>query len=105
MAFCYPHGRPGPGPDPTLFCDWPNTPFVKTGYSVPAVGEASRVFAAQRVPHAGRLHFAGEHTSSGFFGYMEGALQSGARAARDVVNAVAVPCPKPAAPPYGPWMT
>lgn len=94
MAALFPHGRPGPGLHPTLFCDWPTTPFIRTGYAVPAVGEASVVFAAQRQPHAGRLLFAGEQTSSGFFGYMEGALESGARAARDVVDAVAIPCPR-----------
>ena len=94
VAAMFPHGRPGPGQHPTLFCDWPNTPFIRTGYAVPAVDEASVVFAAQRQPHAGRLFFAGEQTSSGFFGYMEGALQSGARAARDVIDAVAIPCPR-----------
>jgi monoamine oxidase len=30
----------------------------------------------------GRLHFAGEHTSYAFMGYMEGALHSGAAVAR-----------------------
>jgi monoamine oxidase len=30
----------------------------------------------------GRLHFAGEHTCYAFVGYMEGALNSGLRAAR-----------------------
>jgi monoamine oxidase len=34
------------------------------------------------------LYFAGEQTYLGFFGYMEGALQSGARAARNLVAAV-----------------
>ena len=32
----------------------------------------------------GRLHFAGEHSSYGFMGYMEGALESGAAAARRI---------------------
>ena len=41
----------------------------------------------------GHLYFAGEQTSPGFFGYMEGALQSGGRAARDILHRVAVPCP------------
>lgn len=93
VAFLYPHGVPGGNPA-TLFCDWPNTPFIRTGYAVPVVGEASRVFGAQRTPHAGHLLFAGEQTSPGFFGYMEGALQSGARAARFIIDAVAIPCPR-----------
>jgi monoamine oxidase len=33
----------------------------------------------------GRLHFAGEHTSS-WMGWMEGALESGERAAREVLS-------------------
>jgi monoamine oxidase len=32
----------------------------------------------------GRLHFAGEYSSYAFMGYMEGALQSGAAAARRI---------------------
>ena len=32
----------------------------------------------------GRLHFAGEYTSYAFMGYMEGALESGAAAARRI---------------------
>ena len=32
----------------------------------------------------GRLHFAGEYTSYAFMGYMEGALNSGAAAARRI---------------------
>jgi monoamine oxidase len=33
----------------------------------------------------GRLHFAGEHTSA-WMGWMEGALQSGERAAREILT-------------------
>jgi monoamine oxidase len=33
----------------------------------------------------GRVHFAGEHTSA-WMGWMEGALESGERAAREVMN-------------------
>ena len=35
----------------------------------------------------GRLHFAGEHSCYKFVGYMEGALQSGARAAKRIMSA------------------
>ncbi|MFS0701436.1 flavin monoamine oxidase family protein [Cellulomonas sp. 179-A 4D5 NHS] len=93
LAALFPHGRPGP-PPATLWCDWPTTPYVMTGYAVPARGQASTVFPAQLRPHEGALYFAGEQTSSGFFGYMEGALQSGARAARDIVQRVVVACPR-----------
>jgi monoamine oxidase len=33
----------------------------------------------------GRVHFAGEHTAGAWAGLMEGALRSGARAAREVL--------------------
>ncbi|HJQ01767.1 MAG TPA: NAD(P)/FAD-dependent oxidoreductase [Jatrophihabitans sp.] len=91
----FPHGDPGP-PDPApkqRFLDWPHTRYIETGYSAPAVGQVTTVCPAQLQPHEQCLYFAGEQTSSGFFGYMEGALQSGARAARDIVRRVAVPCP------------
>jgi monoamine oxidase len=81
-------GDPGPAePAPVRrFLDWPHTPYIETGYSAPAVGQASTVFPAQLQPYEQCLYFAGEQTSPGFFGYMEGALQSGARAARDIVR-------------------
>jgi monoamine oxidase len=36
-----------------------------------------------------RMYFAGEHTCFAYFGYMEGALQSGQRAASSILKAVA----------------
>ncbi|MEV1146778.1 NAD(P)/FAD-dependent oxidoreductase, partial [Micromonospora sp. NPDC049799] len=89
VATMFPHGQPAG----TLFVNWPAVPHIMTGYAVPTVGQAARIFPAQLQPHHGHLYFAGEQTSPGFFGYMEGALQSGGRAARDIVRRVAVPCP------------
>jgi monoamine oxidase len=86
----YPTRTTSPGSE--QFIDWPSAPFIRTGYAVPGVGQASTILPALMQPHLGRLYFAGEQTSPGFFGYMEGALQSGARAARDIVLAAAVPC-------------
>lgn len=93
LAKLYPPGKPPDGvPAGNQFIDWPNEPYVKTGYAVPAVGQMTGVLPNQLVPHAKYLYFAGEQTSPGFFGYMEGALQSGARAARDILLRVAEPC-------------
>jgi monoamine oxidase len=78
-------------PFATRFVDWPNIPGVMTGYSVPAPGEVTTVGSNLFAPFAERLHFAGEQSCLGFFGYMEGALQSGARAARTVLGVV---CPQ-----------
>lgn len=78
-------------PTATRFVDWPATPWIGTGYSVPAPGEVTTIGANLATPHAGRLLMAGEQACVGFFGYMEGALQSGARAARAIVETV---CPE-----------
>jgi monoamine oxidase len=87
LSTLYPTGNP----TAQRFVDWSTVPFIKTGYAVPGVGEVMRICRNQIVPHAERLFFAGEQTSSGFFGYMEGALQSGARAARDIVISASLP--------------
>jgi monoamine oxidase len=92
LTSLYPTRTSSPGSE--RFVDWPTTPYIQTGYAVPVVGQVSTIFPAQLRPHAERLYFAGEQTSPGFFGYMEGALQSGARAARDILLAAAVPCPQ-----------
>ena len=63
------------------FSNWPNTPFIKTGYWAPIPGEIFKVGEKLSKPFHDRLFFAGEHTQMDFFGYMEGALRSGERAA------------------------
>ena len=67
------------------FMDWPSDPWSKASYSFPAPGQ---VTAQGRILHEGigRLHFAGEYTSYAFMGYMEGALHSGAAAARRIAE-------------------
>lgn len=65
--------------------NWPTEPFIKTGYSSPGLGQIFSVGKKLNEPLAGRLCFAGEHTSMGHFGYMEGALQSGERAAQQIL--------------------
>jgi monoamine oxidase len=66
------------------FMDWPSDPWVKGSYSFPAPGEVTTVGPQLQQPLAGRVFLAGEHTCYAFVGYMEGALQSGARAARRI---------------------
>jgi monoamine oxidase len=66
---------------PTLFSDWPNKAFIKTGYWSPLPREIFKVSEKLTRPFHERLFFAGEHTQTDFFGYMEGALRSGERAA------------------------
>jgi len=64
------------------FMNWPGDPWTRAGYSFPAPGEVTSVAPLLAHPHAERVHFAGEHASTAFPGYMEGALDSGVRIAR-----------------------
>jgi monoamine oxidase len=65
------------------FMDWPSDPWVKASYAFPAPGQVTAQGPTFR-KGIGRLHFAGEYSSYAFMGYMEGALQSGAAAARRI---------------------
>ena len=66
------------------FMDWPSDPWVKGSYSFPAPGEVTTLGPQLQQPLAGRVFLAGEHTCYAFVGYMEGALQSGARVAKRI---------------------
>jgi monoamine oxidase len=68
------------------FMDWPSDPWVKASYSFPAPGQVTTMGPLMAQPIAERLHLAGEHTCPAFVGYMEGALQSGVRAASRIVS-------------------
>lgn len=89
----YPTRTRHPGSE--RFVDWEAEAHIKAGYAVPGVGQVTRIIPALWRPHERRLLFAGEQASPGFFGYMEGALQAGGRAAREILRASIVRCPRP----------
>jgi monoamine oxidase len=62
---------------------WEDDPWAQGGYAYfdPAFDPVSRPWLAR--PH-GRILFAGEHTSIKWQGYMNGAVESGLRAAAEV---------------------
>lgn len=60
---------------------WDQEPHALGGWAYYAPGEMASLFANVATPD-GRIHFAGEHTSA-VYG-LEGAAQSGARAAREI---------------------
>jgi monoamine oxidase len=64
--------------------DWTNDPFSRGAYSYPLAGgvEAWRDLAA---PLEETLFFAGEATSEAHYGTTHGAIESGARAAREIL--------------------
>lgn len=66
------------------FLDWPGDEWTRAGYSFPAPGETTTRVKRLREPFEA-LVVAGEHASSRFPGYMEGALESGVRAAEMVM--------------------
>ena len=77
---------------------WESDPWSRGGYAIfdPAFPPAMRDWLSRP---AGRLFFAGEHTSGQWQGYMNGAAQSGADAALAVmakVSGSAVAPPKAA---------
>jgi monoamine oxidase len=63
---------------------WESDPWSRGGYAVfdPAFRPSLRAWLAQP---CGRLFFAGEHTSTRWPGYMNGAVESGRRAAAEVL--------------------
>jgi len=66
---------------------WQSDPFARGGYAFfdPTFDPSLREWLARP---AGRLFFAGEHTSYRWQGYMNGAVESGRRAALEVAAAV-----------------
>lgn len=66
---------------------WPDDPWSHGSYSTWGPGDATRYWGFVGLPEDG-VHFAGEHTSTISQGYLNGAVESGERAAREVLRAV-----------------
>jgi monoamine oxidase len=64
---------------------WLADPWAGGAAAIPSPGQMTTICAGIERPE-GRVHFAGEHTS-GWQGWMQGALQSGLRAAKEVNDA------------------
>ncbi|MBX2993250.1 MAG: FAD-dependent oxidoreductase [Bdellovibrionaceae bacterium] len=63
--------------------NWPKYPWALGSYSSPAPGQYTTLNGLLHKPFLGRkLYFAGEHVSLNFSSYMEGGLETGARAAK-----------------------
>jgi len=89
-------GFTGPGgrtPHRSLLVDWPAMPYIRTGYSCPAPGEVIKKVRPMQQPIDDRIFLAGEHVSPAFFGFMEGALQTGLIAAKNIALAAGLPVP------------
>ncbi|HMJ37066.1 MAG TPA: NAD(P)/FAD-dependent oxidoreductase [Baekduia sp.] len=66
---------------------WPTQRWTKGSYSYFRVGQYTR-FSGAEAEVSGTCHFAGEHTSQDFQGYLNGAVESGQRAASEVLAAL-----------------
>ncbi|WP_299427414.1 FAD-dependent oxidoreductase [uncultured Meiothermus sp.] len=66
--------------------DWLTEPFIGGGYQCYAPpGVMSAGFEEIRVP-IGRIHWAGTETALHYYGYIEGAIEAGERAAKEVLE-------------------
>jgi monoamine oxidase len=63
---------------------WPGNPYTRGSYSYWQVGQYTR-FAGVEGARENNAHFCGEHTSIDAQGYLEGAVETGDRAAAEVV--------------------
>ena len=75
---------------------WPTHPWTRGSYACYRVGQIT-AFGGAEDEREGGVSFAGEHTSADFQGFMEGACESGERAAREVLAAMGRTVRAPAA--------
>jgi monoamine oxidase len=71
-------------PESALRMHWPTHPFTRGSYASYRPGQWS--FFGLEGERENNLHFCGEHTSLDFQGFMEGAAETGARAAGEILE-------------------
>lgn len=77
--------------------NWPASQYVRGSYTCPLAGRYTTLLEPAGTPELdGHLIFAGEHTSPDFSGFMNGAIQSGNRAAQEILTPVSAGLPKAA---------
>lgn len=64
---------------------WPAYPWTKGSYSYWQVGQYTS-FSGVEKEQRGKVHFAGEHTSQDFQGYLNGGVETGNRAAAEILQ-------------------
>jgi monoamine oxidase len=70
---------------------WGPYPYTLGSYASPTPGQYTTFFEVAAEPALdGRLQFAGDHTSVDFFGFMNGAFESGDRAAAALIETMAL---------------
>ena len=66
---------------------WTGYEWTKGSYSYWKVGQYTR-FGGAEGEISGAVHFCGEHTSQDFQGYLQGGVETGMRAAKEVLAAI-----------------
>lgn len=74
-------GQTPPEPTASFVTRWQSDPYCLGSYTYPALGQSLEDFDTLAEPVEDRVLFAGEGTSSDYFGTVHGALQSGIREA------------------------
>ncbi len=64
---------------------WTGDPWHRGSYSYGAVGQYTQFIGIEGVPQ-GNVHFAGEHVSINFSGFMNGAVETGQKAALQILK-------------------
>ncbi len=82
-------GSSAPDPIAAQFTRWRSDPYALGSYSFNAVGSSNADREALAKPEAARLHFAGEALSALYPGTVHGALLSGRRAAKTIIESLA----------------
>jgi monoamine oxidase len=67
---------------------WAGYPWTKGSYSYWKVGQYQKFVGVEREIEGGSCHFCGEHTSIDFQGYLNGAVETGERAAGEITAAL-----------------
>jgi monoamine oxidase len=80
----YPGTKAAYRTDSAVRMHWPSFEWMKGSYACYLPGQAA--WNGTEGEPVGTLHFAGEHTSADFQGYMEGAAESGIRAANEILD-------------------
>ena len=68
-----------------LVSKWTINPWSKGSYSTPSLGDFTSFWGSQWEKDAGNnIHFCGEHTSIEYWGFLQGAVETGERAALEI---------------------
>ena len=71
---------------------WTGDPWTRGSYAAYPPGQLTKYWGYAGIPE-GRVHFAGEHTSTYSQGFLNGGVESGQRAAIEVLLALGLPVP------------